>query len=147
MTTTDRQSTNAVTAKRRILHTMLRVGDMQASIDFYTRALGMSLIRQFDNPEKEYQLTFMGFGPEERNTVIELTYNYGVSHYEKGRAFGHIAIGVDDCAKACEQVRNCQGTVVREPGPLEGGEEFIAFVQDPDGNLIEFIQRSEDWFL
>lgn len=147
MTIFDMQSTNRIAVKRRILHTMLRVGDMQASIDFYTRALGMSLIRQFDNPAKEYQLSFMGFGPEERDAVIELTYNYGVSHYEKGRAFGHIAIGVDDCAKACEQVKRCHGVVVREPGPLEGGEEFIAFVQDPDGNLIEFIQRSADWFL
>jgi lactoylglutathione lyase len=125
---------------------MLRVGDLQRSIDFYTKALGMEVLRSFDNPEQRYKLVFLGFGPEQRETVLELTYNYGVSTYERGRAFGHIAIGVDDCTKACELVRINQGRVVREPGLLKGGSEVIAFVQDPDENLIEFIERPAEWF-
>lgn len=139
-------SSSAQLRQRRILHTMLRVGDPQKSIDFYTKAIGMNVLRTFDNPNEEYALFFLGFGPEEREAVLELTYNYGVSAYEKGRVFGHIAIGVDNCVAACERVRAHAGEVTREPGPLQGGNEIIAFVRDPDGNLIEFIERSAEWF-
>lgn len=125
---------------------MLRVGDPQRSIDFYTKAIGMNVVRTFDNPDEKYKLIFLGFGPEEKETVLELTYNYGISTYERGRAFGHIAIGVDNCISACERVRSNQGEVTREPGPLQGGSEVIAFVKDPDGNLIEFIERPAEWF-
>lgn len=131
---------------RRILHTMLRVGDLQRSIGFYTEAIGMSLLRVFDNPEQAYTLAFVGFAGEERSTVIELTYNHGISSYARSPAFGHIAIGVDDCAQACAQVNACHGKIVRPPGPLAGGQEIIAFVEDPDGNLIEFIERPSAWF-
>lgn len=131
---------------RRILHTMLRVGDLHKSIDFYTNAIGMSLVRVFDNPEQGYTLAFLGFGPEESSTVLELTYNYGVDSYARGPSFGHIAIGVDDCVSACERVKACHGKVTREPGALKGGTEVIAFVQDPDENLIEFIERPLSWF-
>ena len=125
----------------RILHTMLRVGDLQRSIDFYTRVLGMQLIRTTDRPEQQYTLAFVGYGAEDRHAVLELTYNYGVPKYDLGTAFGHIAIEVDDAKAACERVRNGGGTVTREAGPVKGGQTVIAFVQDPDGYKIEFIER------
>jgi len=125
---------------------MFRVGDLKRSLDFYTGALGMSIIRIFDNPEQSYTLAFVGFGPEEKESVIELTYNYGVSQYERGLAFGHIAIGVENCVEACARVKSYQGKIVREPGPLRGGHEIIAFIQDPDENLIEFVERPAEWF-
>ncbi|MBU6437556.1 MAG: lactoylglutathione lyase [Betaproteobacteria bacterium] len=125
----------------RILHTMLRVGDMQRSIDFYTQVMGMKLLRTSDNPAYKYSLAFVGYGPESEGAVIELTYNYGVSSYDMGGAYGHIAIEVPDAAAACERIRQAGGTVTREAGPVKGGSTVIAFVQDPDGYKIELIER------
>jgi lactoylglutathione lyase len=124
----------------RMLHTMLRVGDLQRSIDFYTRLLGMRVLRTTDRPEQKYTLAFVGYGEESEHAVLELTYNYGVERYEIGSGFGHIAIGVDDVAAACAGIRAGGGTVTREPGPVKGGTTVIAFVQDPDGYKIELIQ-------
>ncbi|HEU0199666.1 MAG TPA: lactoylglutathione lyase [Burkholderiaceae bacterium] len=124
----------------RILHTMLRVGDLQRSIDFYTQVLGMQLLRSTDRPEQKYTLAFVGYGPESEQAAIELTYNYGVDKYDLGSAFGHVAIGVDDVYAACEKIRAAGGNVTREPGPVKGGTTVIAFVQDPDGYKIELIQ-------
>ncbi|MCC7069110.1 MAG: lactoylglutathione lyase [Burkholderiales bacterium] len=126
----------------RILHTMLRVGDLSRSIDFYTRVLGMQLLRTTDRPEQKYSLAFVGYGPEPEHAVIELTYNHGVDHYELGTAFGHIAIAVPDAAAACAAVRAAGGNVTREAGPVKGGSTVIAFVQDPDGYKIELIESS-----
>ena len=117
----------------RMLHTMLRVGDMQRSVDFYTKVLGMKLLRTTDRPEQKYSLAFVGYDDEERTSVLELTYNYGVERYEIGTAFGHIAIGVPDVKGACERVRKAGGKVTREAGPVKGGTSVIAFVEDPDG--------------
>ena len=125
----------------RILHTMLRVGDLQRSVRFYTEALGMKLLRTTDRPDQKYSLAFVGYDDEERAAVLELTYNYGVDKYEMGGAFGHIAIGVPDVAGACNKVRAAGGKVTREPGPVKGGTSVIAFVEDPDGYKIEFIER------
>ena len=125
----------------RMLHTMLRVGDMQRSVDFYTKVLGMKLLRTTDRPEQKYSLAFVGYDDEERASVLELTYNYGVDKYEMGGAFGHIAIGVPDVSAACERVRASGGKVTREAGPVKGGTSVIAFVEDPDGYKIEFIER------
>ena len=125
----------------RLLHTMLRVGDLQRSIDFYTRVLGMKLLRTTDRPEQQYSLAFVGYGDESAHSVIELTYNYGVTQYELGTAFGHLAIEVPDAAATCAAVKAAGGTVTREAGPVKGGTTVIAFVQDPDGYKIEFIQR------
>jgi lactoylglutathione lyase len=129
----------------KFLHTMLRVGDLQRSIAFYTRHFGMTLRRTTDRPEQQYTLAFLGYGGfEGRDDVgdaeIELTYNYGVSEYDIGTAFGHLALGVPDVAAVCDSVRNAGGKVTREPGPVKGGSTFIAFVQDPDGYKIELIQ-------
>ena len=124
----------------RILHTMLRVGDMQRSVKFYTEGLGMKLLRTTDRPEQKYSLAFVGYDSEDRSAVLELTYNYGVSKYELGGAYGHVAVGVPDVAKACEKVRALGGKVTREPGPVKGGTSVIAFVEDPDGYKIEFIE-------
>ena len=124
----------------RLLHTMLRVGDLQRSVEFYTVVLGMKLLRSTERPEQKYSLAFVGYDAEERSTVLELTYNYGVERYEPGSAFGHIAIGVPDVARACEAVRRHGGKVTREPGPVKGGSSVIAFVEDPDGYKIEFIE-------
>jgi lactoylglutathione lyase len=126
----------------RLLHTMLRVGDMQRSIDFYTRVLGMTLLRTTDRPDQKYSLAFVGFGSNPDHAEIELTYNYGVSSYEMGGAFGHLAIAVEDAAATCERVKAAGGTVTREAGPVKGGSTVIAFLQDPDGYKIELIQRS-----
>ena len=125
----------------RILHTMLRVGDMQRSIDFYTQVMGMKLLRTTDRPEQKYSLAFVGYGDERSDAVLELTYNYGVDSYDLGTAFGHIAIAVDDAYAACERIRAAGGSVTREPGPVKGGTTVIAFVTDPDGYKIELIER------
>ena len=127
------------------LHTMLRVGDMQRSVDFYTRVLGMRVLRTRDVPEYKYSLTFLGFGKgnEEGGAELELTYNYGVNSYELGTAFGHLAIGVPDVAAACARIREAGGKVVRDAAPVKGGTTVIAFVEDPDSYKIELIQREE----
>lgn len=126
----------------RLLHTMLRVGDLQRSIDFYTGMMGMQLLRTTDRPEQKYSLAFVGYGEESQHAVLELTYNYGVSKYDQGTGFGHIAIGVDDIYGICEQIKKAGGSVTREPGPVKGGTTVIAFVQDPDGYKIELIERA-----
>ena len=127
----------------RILHTMIRVGDLKRSIDFYTRVMGMTLLRTSENPEYQYSLAFVGYGDESTSSVIELTYNWGTEKYDHGTAFGHIAIGVDNVAKMCEDVRQAGGRVTREAGPVKGGKTIIAFVEDPDGYKIELIQNSQ----
>ncbi|HED34184.1 MAG TPA: lactoylglutathione lyase [Gammaproteobacteria bacterium] len=124
----------------RILHTMLRVGDLPRSIDFYTRVLDMKVLRRFESPEDNYTLVFLGYAAESDSCVIELTYNEGISEYDIGNAFGHIAIAVDNCARACEQVKQKQGKVIREAGLLPGSTEIIAFIEDPDGYQIELIE-------
>ncbi len=125
----------------RILHTMLRVGELQRSVDFYTKVLGMKLLRTTDRPEQKYSLAFVGYDGEDRTAVLELTYNYGVGRYDLGTAFGHIAVEVPDAKQACERVRGAGGKVTREAGPVKGGSTVIAFVEDPDGYKIEFIER------
>ncbi len=125
----------------RYLHTMLRVGNLERSIGFYTKVLGMRVLRQRDVPEGKYTLAFVGYGEESGNTVIELTYNYGEEKYDLGSAFGHLAIEVGDIVKACDEVRGGGGKVTREPGPVKFGTTMIAFVEDPDGYKIEFIER------
>ena len=126
-----------------ILHTMIRVGDLQRSLDFYTRIMGMRLLRQHDMPEQKYTVAFLGYGNgnKDGSTEIELTYNYGVDRYEPGTAFGHLAVGVPDVAATCGAIRAAGGNVVRDAGPLKGGTTIIAFVADPDGYKIELIQR------
>ena len=125
----------------RILHTMLRVGDLERSIKFYQEVLGMRLLRTSENPEYQYSLAFLGYDDEDKASVLELTYNWGVSEYELGTAYGHIAIGVDDIYATCEAVRASGGKVIREAGPVKGGNTVIAFVEDPDGYKIEFIEN------
>ncbi len=127
----------------RLLHTMLRVGDMDRSIQFYTQVMGMKLLRKHDNEEYKYTLAFIGYLDENEGTVLELTYNWGVSEYELGSAYGHIAIEVDDAAAACESIRQNGGRVIREAGPVKGGTTVIAFVEDPDGYKIELIEKRE----
>jgi lactoylglutathione lyase len=126
----------------RILHTMIRVGDLQRSIHFYIEMMGMKLLRTSDRPEQKYSLAFVGYGDETNGSVLELTYNYGVDRYDLGAGFGHIAIAVDNAAAACERIRAAGGTITREAGPVKGGTSVIAFVQDPDGYKIELIERS-----
>ncbi|EPK3594537.1 TPA: lactoylglutathione lyase [Proteus mirabilis] len=125
----------------RVLHTMIRVGDLQRSIDFYTKVLGMQLLRTSENEEYKYSLAFVGYGDESSGAVIELTYNWGVTSYEMGTAFGHVALGVDDVAATCEAIRQTGGNVTREAGPVKGGTTIIAFVEDPDGYKIELIEN------
>ncbi|MEY3793351.1 MAG: lactoylglutathione lyase [Betaproteobacteria bacterium] len=125
----------------RLLHTMLRVGDLQRSIDFYTQAMGMQLLRTTKRPEQKYDLAFVGYASNPDQAEIELTYNYGVSNYEIGTAYGHIALGVPDAKAACEKIRQAGGKITREAGPVAGGTAVIAFVQDPDGYKIELIER------
>lgn len=125
----------------RILHTMLRVGDLDRSLAFYTDVLGMQLLRRSDYPEGKFTLAFVGYDDEANGAVIELTHNWGVDRYELGTAYGHIAIEVDDAYSTCEEVRKRGGKVTREPGPMKHGTTVIAFVEDPDGYRIEFIQR------
>ena len=124
----------------RLLHTMIRVGDMQRSVKFYTETLGMKLLRTTDRPEQKYKLAFVGYGDESAGAVLELTYNYGVERYDQGSAFGHVAISVPDVKGACDRVRAGSGKVTREPGPVKGGTTVIAFVEDPDGYKIELIE-------
>lgn len=125
----------------RMLHTMFRVGDMERSKAFYTQVLGMKVLREHDFPDGKFSLAFVGYGDEKHHTVLELTYNYGVESYEMGKAFGHIAIEVDDAYQACEQVKQAGGKVIREAGPMMHGSTVIAFIEDPDGYKIEFIQK------
>ena len=135
----------------RILHTMLRVGDLQRSIDFYTRVLGMQLLRTSDNPEYQYTLAFLGYESNPQQAELELTYNYGTDSYDHGTAYGHLAIGVPDIHAACDKIRaasdtnrHTTGQITREPGPVKGGSSVIAFVVDPDGYKIELIERAHD---
>jgi lactoylglutathione lyase len=120
---------------------MLRVGDLQRSIDFYTRVLGMKLLRTTERPEQKYSLAFVGYGANPEHAEIELTYNYGVDRYDLGTGYGHIALGVSDVHAACDRIRAGGGNITREPGPVKGGTSVIAFVTDPDGYKIELIQR------
>jgi lactoylglutathione lyase len=123
---------------------MLRVGDLQRSIDFYTKVMGMSLLRVSENPEYKYTLAFVGYGTNPEHAELELTYNYGVDHYELGTAYGHIAIAVDNAADACVKAKSAGGNVTREAGPVKGGTSVIAFITDPDGYKIELIERNSD---
>jgi lactoylglutathione lyase len=125
----------------RILHTMLRVGNLQRSIDFYTQVMGMKLLRTTERPEQKYSLAFVGYGSNPDHAEIELTYNHGTDSYEMGTAFGHMALGVPDVYAACDKIRAAGGNITREPGPVKGGDTVIAFVTDPDGYKIELIQR------
>ena len=126
----------------RILHTMLRVGDLERSLAFYTEVLGMKLLRRQDYPDGKFTLAFVGYQPESEGAVLELTYNWGVDRYELGTAYGHIALAVPDAYKACEEIRARGGKVVREAGPMKHGSTVIAFVEDPDGYKVELIQCS-----
>jgi lactoylglutathione lyase len=129
----------------RLLHTMLRVADLDRSVGFYTKVLGMNLLRTSENPEYKYSLAFVGFGngnPEQAE--IELTWNWGTSEYDMGTAYGHIALGVEDIHAACERIRAAGGNITREPGPVKGGTTVIAFITDPDGYKIELIERKND---
>jgi lactoylglutathione lyase len=128
----------------RILHTMLRVGDLQRSIDFYTKVLGMKLLRTSENPEYKYTLAFVGYGNNPDHAELELTYNWGVDKYDMGSAYGHIAISADDIYKTCDQVRAAGGNITREPGPVKGGTTVIAFITDPDGYKVELIERADN---
>ena len=123
----------------RFLHTMIRVGDLQRSIDFYRQVLGMKLLRQKDYPDGKFTLAFLGYGEEKDTCVLELTYNWGVDHYDLGNGFGHIAIEVDDVYKAVEEIRTRGGKIIREAGPMNAGTTIIAFVEDPDGYQIELL--------
>lgn len=125
----------------RMLHTMLRVGDLNRSIDFYTNILGMQLLRQKEYPDGEFTLAFLGYGPESENTVIELTYNWGTDSYDVGNGFGHLALEVDDVYKAADEIKAKGGKVIREAGPMNAGTTIIAFVEDPDGYQIELIGK------
>ena len=123
----------------RFLHTMIRVGDLERSIDFYTNVLGMKLLRRKDYPDGKFTLAFLGYGPESETCVLELTYNWGVDHYDLGNGFGHIAIEVDDVHQAVEEIRARGGKIIREAGPMNAGTTIIAFVEDPDGYQIELL--------
>jgi lactoylglutathione lyase len=125
----------------RLLHTMLRVGNLDRSIDFYTRVMGMKLLRKSDRPDQKYTLAFVGYGNNPEHAEIELTYNYGVEKYDLGSAYGHIAIEVPDAYAACEKIRSGGGAVTREAGPVKGGTTVIAFITDPDGYKVELIER------
>lgn len=124
----------------RLLHTMLRVGNLEKSINFYTQIMGMKVLRQRDNEMGKYTLVFLGYGSEKDNTVIELTYNWGVESYDLGAGFGHLAIGVENVYKACDAIKAAGGNVIREAGPNKGGTSILAFVADPDGYKIELLE-------
>jgi lactoylglutathione lyase len=128
----------------RLLHTMLRVGDLQRSIDFYTKVLGMKLLRTSDNPEYKYTLAFVGYGNNPDHAELELTYNWGTDKYEMGTAYGHIALSAENIYETCEQVRAAGGNITREPGPVKGGSTVIAFITDPDGYKVELIERADN---
>lgn len=125
----------------RMLHTMLRVGNLQKSLQFYTEVLGMQLLRQTDYPEGRFTLAFVGYGPEDSHTVLELTHNWDTGSYELGNGYGHIALGVTDAYAACDKIKSLGGKVVREAGPMQHGKTVIAFVEDPDGYKVELIQQ------
>lgn len=125
----------------RLLHTMLRVTDLEKSINFYTQIFDMTLLSQSENEAYKYSLAFLGYGPSSTTTVLELTYNWGVTEYELGTAFGHIAIETDDIYETCEKIKSLGGEVTREAGPVKGGSTIIAFVKDPDGYMIELINK------
>ena len=125
----------------RILHTMLRVGNLERSIEFYTTVMGMKLLRQKDYPEGKFTLAFVGYGPESDNSVIELTYNWDTDHYELGSGYGHIALEVENVYQACEDIRQRGGKIIRDAGPMNAGTTIIAFVEDPDGYPIELIGK------
>ena len=125
----------------RILHTMLRVGDLDRSLSFYTEVLGMHLLRQKEYPDGKFTLAFLGYGPEQSNTALELTFNWGVTEYELGSAFGHIAIEVDDVYQATDRIRRLGGKILRDAGPMNAGTRIIAFIEDPDGYPIELIGK------
>lgn len=127
----------------RLLHTMLRVGNLERSIEFYTQVLGMKLLRQSENQEYKYTLAFLGYGDESDTTVLELTYNWGTEEYDLGNAYGHIAIEAEDIYATCEAIRAAGGNITREPGPVKGGKTVIAFVRDPDGYAIELINKKD----
>ncbi|WP_423186612.1 lactoylglutathione lyase [Alishewanella sp. d11] len=129
----------------RILHTMLRVGNLEKSIAFYTDVLGMKLLRQSENTEYKYTLAFVGYGDESSQAVLELTYNWGTDSYDLGNAFGHIALEVDNVYEACDKIRTKGGVISREPGPVKGGTTEIAFVRDPDNYAIELIQKKANY--
>lgn len=126
----------------RFLHTMLRVGDLPRSVAFYTDVMGMTLLRQSENPSQKYSLAFLGYGPNPEHAELELTYNHGVTSYDMGTAYGHLAVAVPDAYAACDRIRGAGGAVTREAGPVKGGTTVIAFVTDPDGYKIELIQRA-----
>ncbi len=125
----------------RVLHTMLRVGDLERSLRFYTEVLGMKLLRRHEYPEGKFTLAFVGYGPEQEQAAIELTWNWGTGHYDLGTGFGHVALEVPDAAAACAEIKRRGGLVTREAGPMKHGTTVIAFVQDPDGYKIELIER------
>ncbi|OIR10626.1 lactoylglutathione lyase [mine drainage metagenome] len=125
----------------RILHTMIRTGDLDRSIDFYTKVLGMRLLRRHEYPDGKFTLAFLGYGDESEHAVIELTYNWDVDHYDLGTGYGHIALEVDDVYTACDEIKRLGGKMVREAGPMNGGTRIIAFVKDPDGYMIELIGK------
>ena len=127
----------------RLLHTMLRVGDLQESINFYTKILEMKLLRQSENEQYKYTLAFLGYGDETETTVLELTYNWGTSEYDMGNSYGHIAIETDDIYATCDKIKAMGGLITREPGPVKGGSSVIAFVKDPDGYMIELINKKD----
>lgn len=129
----------------RMLHTMLRVGNLEKSLAFYTEVLGMKLLRQSENTEYKYTLAFVGYGDERENTVLELTYNWGTDSYDLGNAYGHIALEVEDIYQACDKIRAKGGVISREPGPVKGGTTEIAFVRDPDNYAIELIQKKDNY--
>ena len=126
----------------RLLHTMLRVGDLPRAIAFYTNVMGMTLLRQSENTSQKYSLAFLGYGPNPEHAELELTYNHGVTSYDMGTAYGHLAVAVPDAYAACDRIRSAGGAVTREAGPVKGGTTVIAFVTDPDGYKIELIQRT-----
>ena len=128
----------------RILHTMLRVGNLEQSIEFYTTVLGMKLLRQKDYPDGKFTLAFVGYGPEPEDSVIELTYNWDTDHYDLGTGYGHIALEVDDVYQACDDIRQRGGKIIREAGPMNAGTTIIAFVEDPDGYAIELIGKKSN---
>lgn len=138
LTTTNRVQNTA--NLMRLLHTMLRVGDLQRSLTFYTEILGMTLLRQKDYPEGKFTLAFLGYGDEKNHTALELTYNWDTSEYDTGSGFGHLAIEVDDVYKAAEKIRAAGGKIIREPGPMNAGSTLLAFVADPDGYEIELLE-------
>lgn len=124
----------------RMLHTMIRVGNLDRSLEFYTDVLGMKLLRKHDYPDGRFTLAFVGYGPEDTNTVLELTHNWDTESYDLGKGYGHIALGVDDIYTACDRIKKAGGKVVREPGPMKHGTTVIAFIEDPDGYKVELIQ-------